>query len=88
MSQLSVFFQGTIATGITQPVDVMKTRLMEAKPGQYKVQWVHIESKVSYRPRLFCSIVETCLLEGLQTVWSRVSCELVTFRRGHFLFVI
>lgn len=29
--------QGTIATGITQPVDVMKTRLMEAKPGQYKV---------------------------------------------------
>lgn len=29
--------QGTIATSITQPVDVMKTRLMEAKPGQYKV---------------------------------------------------
>ena len=34
---LNVFLQGTIATGITQPVDVMKTRLMEAKPGQYKV---------------------------------------------------
>ena len=31
-------FQGTIATTITQPVDVMKTRLMEARPGQYKVQ--------------------------------------------------
>ncbi|PFX20210.1 mitochondrial dicarboxylate carrier-like [Stylophora pistillata] len=30
------FIAGTIATGITQPVDVMKTRLMEAKPGQYK----------------------------------------------------
>ncbi|KAK2571913.1 Mitochondrial dicarboxylate carrier [Acropora cervicornis] len=31
------FIAGTIATSITQPVDVMKTRLMEAKPGQYKV---------------------------------------------------
>ncbi|KAJ7340510.1 hypothetical protein OS493_003262 [Desmophyllum pertusum] len=30
------FIAGTIATGITQPFDVMKTRLMEAKPGQYK----------------------------------------------------
>lgn len=30
------FIAGTIATSITQPVDVMKTRLMEAKPGQYK----------------------------------------------------
>lgn len=35
-----MFVQGTIATGITQPVDVMKTRLMEAKPGQYKVKLV------------------------------------------------
>lgn len=30
------FIAGTIATSITQPVDVMKTRLMEATPGQYK----------------------------------------------------
>lgn len=30
--------QGTIATTITQPVDVMKTRLMEARPGQYRVR--------------------------------------------------
>ena len=37
---MSMFVQGTIATGITQPVDVMKTRLMEAKPGQYKVKLV------------------------------------------------
>lgn len=39
---MSLFVQGTIATGITQPVDVMKTRLMEAKPGQYKVKLVPI----------------------------------------------
>ena len=32
-----VLFQGTIATGLSQPVDVMKTRLMNAEPGQYKV---------------------------------------------------
>ncbi|XP_031563351.1 mitochondrial dicarboxylate carrier-like [Actinia tenebrosa] len=30
------FIAGTIATGLTQPFDVMKTRLMEARPGQYK----------------------------------------------------
>ncbi|XP_001629043.2 mitochondrial dicarboxylate carrier [Nematostella vectensis] len=30
------FIAGTIATGITQPFDVMKTRIMEARPGQYK----------------------------------------------------
>ncbi|KAK3725007.1 hypothetical protein QZH41_017489, partial [Actinostola sp. cb2023] len=27
---------GTIATTLTQPFDVMKTRMMEARPGQYK----------------------------------------------------
>ncbi|KXJ28626.1 mitochondrial dicarboxylate carrier [Exaiptasia diaphana] len=32
----SSFIAGTIATGVTQPFDVMKTRLMEARPGQYK----------------------------------------------------
>lgn len=33
-----ILCQGTIATGISQPVDVMKTRLMNAEAGQYKVR--------------------------------------------------
>ena len=30
-------FQGGIATLLTMPLDVMKTRMMNASPGQYKV---------------------------------------------------
>lgn len=29
-------FQGTIATVLTQPLDVLKTRAMNAKPGEFK----------------------------------------------------
>ena len=39
MNQLYVisFSQGGVATLITMPLDVMKTRVMNAKPGQYAV---------------------------------------------------
>ena len=33
--------QGFIATAMTQPVDVVKTRMMNAKPGDYKVELFH-----------------------------------------------
>eukprot|EP00111_Clytia_hemisphaerica_P020594 TCONS_00060645-protein len=33
---LGSFFAGTIATSITQPFDVIKTRMMNAKPGEYQ----------------------------------------------------
>lgn len=33
------FIASTIATGMTQPVDVMKTRLMNAKPGEFNGIW-------------------------------------------------
>lgn len=32
-----IFLQGTVATLMTQPFDVMKTRMMNAKPGEYSV---------------------------------------------------
>ena len=31
--------QGVVATILTQPVDVLKTRMMNAQPGQYKVKY-------------------------------------------------
>ena len=41
------YFQGTIATMMTQPLDVLKTRAMNAKPGKYRVS--HIEmNKVNW----------------------------------------
>lgn len=33
---LSSFVAGVVATILTQPVDVLKTRMMNAQPGQYK----------------------------------------------------
>ena len=63
--------KGTIATGITQPVDVMKTRLMEAKPGQYKVQYIlpHVRRKIS----LPCLIFTLVMIgpEGTKETWSQ-----------------
>lgn len=32
-----VLFQGAVATTLTQPLDVLKTRAMNAKPGEFKV---------------------------------------------------
>jgi len=36
---LSSFIAGAIATTLTQPLDVLKTRTMNAKPGEYKSLW-------------------------------------------------
>ena len=33
---LTLFFQGAIATTLTQPLDVLKTRAMNAKPGDFR----------------------------------------------------
>ena len=40
--------QGFIATAMTQPVDVVKTRMMNAKPGDYKVQTVSLLLVAAY----------------------------------------
>ena len=42
--------QGFVATGVTQPVDVLKTRLMNARSGEYKVA-----SQLLYRSALLGS---------------------------------
>lgn len=31
------YFQGAVATTLTQPLDVLKTRAMNAKPGEFSV---------------------------------------------------
>lgn len=36
---LSSFIAGAIATSLTQPLDVLKTRAMNAKPGEFKNLW-------------------------------------------------
>ena len=53
-----LFMQGTIATTITQPVDVMKTRLMEARPGQYRVR----NSKMTTGAAMKCGPERGCLI--------------------------
>jgi hypothetical protein len=34
----NVYFQGAVATTLTQPLDVLKTRAMNAKPGEFPVR--------------------------------------------------
>ena len=34
-----VYMQGIVATGATQPVDVLKTRMMNARAGEYASIW-------------------------------------------------
>ena len=35
MFDITYYFQGAIATTMTQPLDVLKTRAMNAKPGEF-----------------------------------------------------
>lgn len=34
---ISIILKGAVATTLTQPLDVLKTRAMNAKPGEFKV---------------------------------------------------
>lgn len=47
---LTAPFQAVVATALTQPVDVMKTRLQNAKPGEFSVSFtlVHVVLIVSF----------------------------------------
>ena len=38
---MDVYFQAVVATALTQPVDVMKTRLQNAAPGDFSVSLIH-----------------------------------------------
>ena len=38
---MNVNFQAVVATALTQPVDVMKTRLQNAAPGDFSVSLIH-----------------------------------------------
>ena len=37
LTSLNTYIQAVVATALTQPVDVMKTRLQNAKPGEFSV---------------------------------------------------
>ncbi|GLH11365.1 Mitochondrial uncoupling protein 4C [Gryllus bimaculatus] len=39
IGQLSFYDQGAVATTLTQPLDVLKTRAMNAKPGEFRGLW-------------------------------------------------
>lgn len=37
---VQIFLQGAVATSLTQPLDVLKTRAMNAKPGEFSVSLI------------------------------------------------
>nr|CAB3263955.1 mitochondrial dicarboxylate carrier-like [Phallusia mammillata] len=77
------FLAGAIATGMTQPVDVMKTRLMNAKPGEYKGIWHCIvltgkQGPLSY----FKGFVPAFIRLGPQTILTWIFKEQLRLRHG------
>ncbi|XP_067004990.1 mitochondrial dicarboxylate carrier isoform X2 [Anabrus simplex] len=50
---LASLLAGAVATTLTQPIDVIKTRVMNAKPGEYKNTWDLIKYTAKLGPQGF-----------------------------------
>nr|XP_002126004.1 mitochondrial dicarboxylate carrier-like [Ciona intestinalis] len=74
---------GTIATAMTQPVDVMKTRLMNAKKGEYRGIWDCVVQTGKQGPlSFFKGFVPAFIRLGPQTILIWVFKEQLRLRFG------
>lgn len=73
-----------MATAATQPVDVLKTRMMNAKPGEYKVYCSHGNTLCM---NMSCKKPDNYnCLDAFSFTQSIMSCFLYTARTGPFGF--
>ena len=68
----SLIFQGAIATTLTQPLDVCKTRAMNAKPGEFKGLNHHSSATVRFPG---CVIPPLCMQEGVHATMESNFCH-------------
>jgi dicarboxylate transporter 10 len=75
--------QGAIATTLTQPLDVLKTRTMNAKPGEFKGMWDIILYTAKLGPLgFFKGYVPAFVRLAPQTILTFVFLEQLRFNFG------
>ena len=77
--------QGTIATAITQPLDVLKTRAMNAKPGEFKspLHLIVFTARQGFPFVFFKGFVPAFVRLGPHTIITFVLLEQLRLRFGH-----
>lgn len=76
---------GAIATTLTQPLDVLKTRAMNAKPGEYKNLWAIVTHTAKLGPMgFFKGYVPSFVRLGPHTVITFLLLEQLRLNFGYF----
>ncbi|XP_063706866.1 mitochondrial dicarboxylate carrier-like [Culicoides brevitarsis] len=76
---------GAIATTMTQPLDVLKTRAMNAKPGEFKGVWDIVKHTAKLGPLgFFKGYVPAFLRLGPHTIFTFVFLEQLRINFGYF----
>lgn len=76
---------GAIATTLTQPIDVLKTRAMNAKPGEFKSQWDIVRHTAKLGPMgFFKGYVPAFVRLGPHTVMTFIILEQLRLNFGYF----
>lgn len=76
---------GAIATTMTQPLDVLKTRAMNAKPGEFKNVWEIVKFTAKLGPLgFFKGSVPAFLRLGPHTIFTFVFLEQLRINFGYF----
>lgn len=76
---------GAIATTMTQPLDVLKTRAMNAKPGEFKSVWDIVKFTAKLGPLgFFKGYVPAFLRLGPHTIFTFVFLEQLRINFGYF----
>lgn len=80
-----LILKGAIATTLTQPLDVLKTRTMNAKPGEFKGMWDIILYTAKLGPLgFFKGYVPAFVRLAPQTILTFVFLEQLRFNFGIF----
>lgn len=85
---ISSLAAGAIATGLTQPLDVIKTRSMNAKPGEFKGLFDIVAHTAKLGPKgFFKGFVPAFVRLGPHTVLTFILLEQLRLNFGMQLFI-
>ena len=85
MSPAFFYLQGTIATMLTQPLEVLKTRAMNAKPGEFKGPMDLIKFTARQGPQAFFKgFIPAFVRLGPHTILTFVFKEQLRLNFGFF----